>query len=64
MTRSSWAVVRIIEWTCSTARISVYWAAAARATAISVSPVESEIMWRWKNPSRLFTDLSPGLWTG
>jgi hypothetical protein len=25
-----------------------YWAAAARATVINVSPVESETRWRWK----------------
>jgi hypothetical protein len=36
---------------------------AARATVISVSPVASEIMWRWKKLSRFFTLSSQCLWT-
>src|SRR5690606_28515776 len=40
---------------CSMARASAYWAEAARPAASSVSPVASEIRWRWKNFLVLFT---------
>jgi hypothetical protein len=45
------------------ARTCAYWTVAARATVISVSPVASEIMWRWKKLSRFFTLSSRCLWT-
>ena len=46
--RSSWRSLRTSGWTCSIASIASYWAAAARATVIRVSPVESETRCRWK----------------
>src|SRR5688500_1308319 len=46
--RSTCVGVRTSEWICSMEWVCLYWAAAARPTLMSVSPVASETRCRWK----------------